>query len=119
MAPDQWGDVGKVVFVDFHAAQPDLLNGFLHVDRVPVHDGVESEAQGTELLLFSLSQRASDFAALAMVNAPPEAVTQFCMVELGQDTPPERRVVDVYPAHARIRKSVGSMILKLSVTSSQ
>ncbi len=25
----------------------------------------------------------------------------------------------IYPAHARIRKSVGSMILKLSVTSSQ
>ena len=74
MAPDQWGEVGKVVFADFHAAQSDLLNGFPHVDRVPVHDGVESEPQRTELLLLPLSQRASDFAALAMMNAPREAL---------------------------------------------
>ena len=95
MAPDQWGEVGEVVFVDFHAAQPDLPDGFLHVDRVPVRDGVEGEAQGAELLLLPLSQRASDFAALAMMDTPSEAVTQFRVVELGQDAPPERRVVDV------------------------
>ena len=31
----------------------------------------------------------------------------------------DRPEFNIYPAHARIRKSVGSMILKLSVTSSQ
>ena len=50
MAPEQRGEVGDVIVMDLHAAQSDLPDGFLHVDRVPVHDGVEGETQGTELL---------------------------------------------------------------------
>ena len=68
MSPDQRGDVGEVVVVDVHTVCPDLLKRFLHVNGVPVHDGVEGETQGTELLFLHLSQRASDFAALAMMN---------------------------------------------------
>src|SRR5208337_2285284 len=37
----------------------------------------------------------ADFPAFAMMNAPAEAVTQFRVVELGQNAPPERRIVDV------------------------
>jgi len=68
MAPDQRGEVGEIVVADVHAVQPDLVDGFLHVDGVPVHDGIEGEAKGAKLLFLPLLKRASDFAALAMVK---------------------------------------------------
>ena len=95
MAPDQRGEVGDVFVADLDAAQPELLDGFLHVDGIPVDDSIKGEAQGSKLLFLSLLKRASDFAAFPMMNAPAEAVTQFRVVELGQDAPPERRVVDI------------------------
>lgn len=49
MAPDQRGEVGEVPVADLDAVQSDLLDGFLHVDGVPVHDGIEGEAQGAKL----------------------------------------------------------------------
>ncbi len=54
MSPDQRGEVGEVVVANVYAVRPDLLNGFLHVDGVPVHDGVEGEAEGAELLFLPL-----------------------------------------------------------------
>jgi len=87
--------VGEVIAANIHAVRPDLLNGLLHVDGVPVYDGVQREVEGAELLFLPLLKRASDFASLAMVDATPEAVTQFGVVELGQDAPAKRRVVDV------------------------
>ena len=95
MAPDQRGEVGDVVVVDIHAFLPDVANGLLHVDGVPVDDGIEGEAQGAKLLFLSLLERTSDFAAFAVMNTPPKTVTQFGMVELGENAPPERCVVDV------------------------
>jgi hypothetical protein len=95
MAPDQRGQVGDVVVVDIHALLPDVANGFLHVDGVPVDDGIEGEAQGTELLFLPLLKRTADLPAFAMVDAPAEAMTQFRMVELGQNAPPEGRIVNV------------------------
>ena len=95
MSPDQRGEVRDVVVADLDAAQPELLDGFLHVDGVPVNDDVEGEAQGSKLLFLPLLKRASDFAAFAMMNAPAKAVTQFRVIELGQDAPAERRVVDI------------------------
>jgi hypothetical protein len=95
MAPDQRGEVGDVVVVDIHALLPDVANGFLHVDGVPVDDGIEGEAQGTKLLFLPLLKWAADFPAFAMVDAPAEAMAQFRVVELGQNAPPKRRIVDV------------------------
>ena len=45
MAPDQRGEVGDVVVADVYAVRPDLTNGLLHVDGVPMHDGIKSEAR--------------------------------------------------------------------------
>jgi|GEM_PF-6336349 hypothetical protein len=60
-----------------------------------MYDGIEGQAKGAKLLFLTLLKRASDFAAFAMMNAPAEAVTQLRVVELGQDAPAERRVVDI------------------------
>ena len=82
MAPDQRGEVGDVVVVDIHALLPDVANGFLHVDGVPMHDDVEGQAKGAKLLFLPPLKGASYFAAFARMNAPAPAVTQFCVVEL-------------------------------------
>ncbi len=95
MAPDQRGEVGDVVVADVYAVRPDLTNGLLHVDGVPMHDGIKSEAQGSKLLFLALLQRTPDFAAFAVVNASAETMAQFRMVELGQDAAAERRLVNV------------------------
>ena len=119
MAPDQRGEVGDIVVLDIHALLPDVANGLLHVDGVPVDDRVKGEAQGAELLFLPLLKWAADFPAFAMMNAAAEAMAQFRVVELGQNAPPESCVVDVYPAHPIIRKSFGLMTRKLSAISSQ
>lgn len=95
MTPDQRGEVGDVVVADIHAVRTDLANGLLHVDGVPMHDCIESEAKGAKLLFLSLLEWAPDFAAFAVMNAPSEAMAQFRVVELGQNAASERRVVDV------------------------
>ncbi len=82
MAPDQRGQVREVVGADVHAIRPELPDGFLHVGGVLMDDGVQREAKGAELLFLPLPQRASDLAALAVVDAAdipgvlPAAVTQ-------------------------------------------
>ena len=50
MSPDQRGEVGEVVVANVHTVCPDLLKRFLHVDGIPVRDGVEGEAEGAEPL---------------------------------------------------------------------
>ena len=95
MAPDQRGEVGDVVVADVHSVQSDLANGFLHVDGVPMHDGIESQAKSAKLLFLSLLEWAPDFTAFAAMNAPSEAMAQLRVVELGENAPSERRVVDV------------------------
>jgi hypothetical protein len=89
MAPDQWGEVSDVVVADIHAVRPDLADGLLHVDGVPMHDGIESEAKGAQLLFLPLLERTPDFAAFAVMDTPAKAMAQFRVVELGQDAPPE------------------------------
>ena len=63
MAPDQRGQVGDVVVVDVHALPPDVANGFLHVDGVPVDDDIDGEAQGAKLLFLALLEWAADLPA--------------------------------------------------------
>ena len=72
----------------------ELAQGFLHVDSVPIDDGIEGEAEDPKLLLLPLTQRASDFTPIAVMDAPTELVAQFLPVELKQDPPTERSVVD-------------------------
>src|SRR3546814_15153865 len=56
---------------------------------------VEGETEDPELLLLALTQRASDFAPLAVMDPPTELVAQFLPVELKQDPSAERSVVVV------------------------
>ena len=72
MAPDQRGEVSDVIVADVHAIQPELANGLLHIDGIPMHDGIEGEAQGAELLFLSLLERTPDFTAFAVMKGSGE-----------------------------------------------
>jgi len=74
MAPDQRGVVGDVVVADIHAVRPHLADGLLHVDGVPMRDGIEGEAKRAKLLFLPLLERTPDFTAFAVVDAPAEAM---------------------------------------------
>jgi hypothetical protein len=75
MAPDERGEVEDIVIADVHAVLPHLLDGRLHVDGIPVDDGIEGKAKAAKLFFLPLLKRASDFAALPMVDPPAEAMT--------------------------------------------
>ncbi len=68
MAPGQRRGVGNVFVADIHAVSSGLLDGFLHVEGIPVHDGIEGKAEGPELFFLPLLERASDFTAFAVMN---------------------------------------------------
>jgi transposase-like protein len=53
--------VGDIGIVAACALSRDLAKGFLHVDGVPIGDGVQGEAEGSELLFLPLAKRTSDF----------------------------------------------------------
>jgi hypothetical protein len=76
MAPDQRGEVGDVVVAAIHAVRPDLADGLLHVEGVPMHNAIESEAKGAKLLFLPLLERTSDFATFAVVDTPAEAMAR-------------------------------------------
>ena len=78
MAPDQRGKMGDFVVADIDTVQPYLTDGFLDVDGVPMHHGVESDAKGPKLLFLSLLERAPDFAALTVMNAPGGPPNRRC-----------------------------------------
>ena len=62
MPPDERRQPSEIGFVDRPALDLELGQHFLHIDRVPVNDDVEQQAQRTEFFLLPLAQRAADFA---------------------------------------------------------
>ena len=95
MSPNQRREVGDICIVAACALSRDLAKGFLHVDGVPIGDGVQGEAKGSELLFLPLTKRASDFATLAVMDPPPETVAQFLAIELDENAPTEGGIVDI------------------------
>ena len=69
MPPDERRQPSEIGFVDRPALALELGQHFRHVDRVPVNDDVEQQAQRTELFLLPLAQGAADFAAFTEEDA--------------------------------------------------
>ena len=95
MAPGDGRKAGDIGVVAARAFGCDLTQGFLHVDRVPMGDGVEGEPQGAELLFLALPQRAFHLAAFAMVDATTKFMARFLAIELRENAASKERIVDV------------------------
>src|SRR4051812_10882500 len=63
----------------------ELVDSDLDVGRVPQGDGVEREAESAKLFFLLLSVGFPDLAAVAVADAPGEAMTEFLAVELSED----------------------------------
>jgi hypothetical protein len=75
MAPDDWRKARDIGVDDVRSFFSDLGQSFLHIDRIPMGNGVERETESAELFFLALTKRASDFAPFAMTNAATKFVT--------------------------------------------
>ena len=113
MTPAYGGQPSDIGGLDCHPEIVKLAQRFLHVDGVPMDDGVQGQTESAKLFLLPLTERASDFAPLAMVNPAPELVPQFLTVQLNQDSPAERLVVDITQDVQRL--DVGAKIGEVAI----
>ena len=88
-------DPGDVGIADGPALKGELVDGGLDVGRVPQRDGVQRQAEGAELLFLFVPVSLPDLAALAVANAPGQAVPELLAVELGEDAAPLLLTVNV------------------------
>ena len=94
MVPQKGGESCDVLRVGVLSLVSQLVHGFLHVDGVPVGDGIEDQSECAQLFFLPLSQGVSDFAAVAMMDSPCQFVALFLPVELDEDAAAERGIVD-------------------------
>ena len=94
VTPHDGGQSGNVRILRNRPEVSDLAQCFLHVNCVPVHDGVEGKPD-TKLFDLALAQWASDFATLAMMDTATKPVTQLLAVQLNQDPPTKLLIVNV------------------------
>ncbi len=95
MRPDEWRESREIGVLDSSTLGLGLGYHFLHIDRIPVHDDVEQQAQRTEIPFLPLTQGAADFAAFTQEDATAETVAQFLSIQLSEDSTSKRWIVDV------------------------
>ena len=95
MVGDNWRHLGDVLVKDSMALQPELFDSGLHIDRVPMGDDVEHEAESPELFFLSLTQWLAYFAPVTVTKAPTKRMPRFLAVQLYQDSPAKLRVAGV------------------------
>ena len=83
MIVDKRRKSGDIRLVNVESFQAQLIEGSLHVDRVPQDDHVNDESQRTELIFLSLPIPLTQFASLAVEDSAPQAVSSLTSVELG------------------------------------
>lgn len=94
VTPRDRGEAGDIGGQQGHSRALDVTQGFLHVDGVPVNDGVEGEAEHAELFFLALAKRGSDLATIAVVNPASQPVPQLLPVQLNQRAASEGGIVD-------------------------
>ncbi len=77
------------------ASRPEVLQGTLHVHRVPNDDCVDHQPEGGELVFLPLAVALSQLASLAVEHHPRQPMSAFATIELGQNPPAIRLVVQV------------------------
>ena len=110
MLEEEGRDPGDVGIADAPAFMGELVDSGLDVGRVPQRDGIQRQAEGTKLLLLLVPMSFSDLAALAMADAPGQAVPELLAVELGEDAAPFFLAVDVAEHVQRIATDTQSLV---------
>ncbi len=72
-----------------------MVEYFLHIDRIPEHNGVYDESKDTELFFLSFTVVFAHFTALSMVHPSREPVAILVVIELRQRSAPINRVANI------------------------
>ena len=90
MPPEYGRQTGDIDGVYYDAALcGQLCDSFLHVDGVPVCDGIKGEAKSSKLFFLPLAQGVAHLATISVVDFPCKFVAKLLAVELNKNTPPE------------------------------
>lgn len=71
-----------------------MVDGDVHIDRVPEHDDIDDQAERSELILLAFAIALAQFAALSMKDDAGELVAAFAAIELDEDTASVAFIVD-------------------------
>lgn len=86
MLVPQGREASDIFRFGFKPFPPQLIQGRLHIiHRVPKHQYVDDQAEGTELIFLTFPVAFPDLTALAMKHFTRQAVTSFAPVKLSQD----------------------------------
>lgn len=72
----------------------ELVQRRVHADRVPRHDDIHHQAQGAELVFLALAAALAQFAPLALEHDAGKLMTALSVVDLDQNAPAMRLVVN-------------------------
>lgn len=86
MPPENGRLTRDALWTDFGPPFAQSCERFLHVNHIPVHDGIESQAERARLLFLPLLQGVSDFVSISMVDLSCELVAKLLPVELHENT---------------------------------
>src|SRR5438477_1456352 len=91
----QWAEPLDIFRANVQSVRLELPERTFHVTRIPQNDGVNDQAEGPELVLLTFSIALRQLPALAMEDSTGEPVTRFAAIELDQNAPAIRFVIDV------------------------
>ena len=80
-----------------------LVEGGLHINRIPQDKGIDNKAERAELFFLALTVTLAQLALFAVVHFPCKAVPPFAPVKLGEDAPAVIFIIDVVQHINRFR----------------
>ena len=95
MPPQNGRQPRDICGVDGIAIGVQFFDCGLHVDGIPVSDGVQREPQRAELLFLPLSQRVANLSPVTVIDFSGKLVAEFLTVQLNENAAAELSVVDV------------------------
>ncbi len=95
MPPQDGRQTRDVAWVDGLAIGGQFCDGLLHVDSVPMDDGVEGETECPELFFLTLPQCITNFATISVIDFAGELVPEFLTIQLNEYAASEVCIINI------------------------
>ncbi len=95
MLKSHWRKLRQVVFSDHPALLLEVVNGGLHIDRVPGNDGIDDEVEAVGLVKVVIGIFLADAAPVGREQVGAQGVEFLAFVELSANLPPVGFALDI------------------------